>query len=63
MLHILHDRTFLAGLYYNENAAREVATTKEGQQRYTVRFPKYKHGGHIVKKILQAATYSKFTEV
>ena len=56
----LYNRTFLAGLHYNENAARPAATTKEGQQRYAVRFPKYKSGGHVVKKILQAATYSKF---
>ena len=56
----LCNRTLLADLHYNENAARPAATTKEGQQRYAVLFPKSKSGGHLVKKIMQAATYSKF---
>ena len=58
----LYNRTVLAGLHFNENAGRPAATTKRGGlQRYAVRFPKYKSGGHVVKKIIQAATYSKFT--
>ena len=52
-------RTLLAGLHFNENANRSTAKTKEGVERYKVRFPKYKRGGHVLKKIMTATTYSK----
>ncbi|KAK5893742.1 hypothetical protein CgunFtcFv8_006584 [Champsocephalus gunnari] len=51
-------RTLLAGLHYNENASRHTATTKAGEQRFKIRYPKYKAGGHVVKKILVEATFS-----
>ncbi|KAK5876308.1 hypothetical protein CesoFtcFv8_025675 [Champsocephalus esox] len=35
-------RTLLAGLHYNENASRHTATTKAGEQRFKIRYPKYK---------------------
>ncbi|KAF3833246.1 hypothetical protein F7725_026911 [Dissostichus mawsoni] len=50
-------RTLLAGLHYNENASRHTATTKAGEQRFKIRYPKYK-AGHVVKKILVEATFS-----
>ncbi|XP_014674792.1 PREDICTED: uncharacterized protein LOC106814924 [Priapulus caudatus] len=37
-------RITLAALHYNENAGRPTATTKEGEHRYKVAFPKYKSG-------------------
>ncbi|KAK5908297.1 hypothetical protein CgunFtcFv8_016369 [Champsocephalus gunnari] len=51
-------RTLLARLHYNENASRHTATTKAGEQRFKIRYPKYKAGGHVVKKILVEATFS-----
>ncbi|KAG0442597.1 hypothetical protein HPB47_015658 [Ixodes persulcatus] len=33
-------RTYLAALHYNENAARPQATTKEGERRWAVKYPK-----------------------
>ena len=48
-------------MYYNENKSRVQAKTQSGEHRYSIPFPKYKKGGHIVKKIAMKATFSNFT--
>ncbi len=58
---LLHFRTILAAMHYNENADRAQATTKAGKRRHSLHYPKYKRGGHVVKKILSSATYGKDT--
>ncbi|XP_061879950.1 uncharacterized protein LOC133631796 isoform X2 [Entelurus aequoreus] len=50
-------RNLLAGLHWNENSSRPIATTQAGAERYAVRYPKYKAGGHVVKKIATEPTY------
>ncbi|XP_061891520.1 uncharacterized protein LOC133641655 isoform X2 [Entelurus aequoreus] len=49
-------RNLLAGLHWNENSSRPIATTQAGAERYAVRYPKYKAGGHVVKKIATEPT-------
>ena len=59
-------RLALAALHFNENASREQAVTSQGEERYDILFPKYKRGGHIVRKVTVNPTYSKsllFNEV
>ena len=52
-------RTKLAALHFNENAQREQAKTAKGEKRYSVLYPKFKKGGHVVKAIKESPTYSK----
>ena len=42
----------LAALHFNENANRQLAVTKKGEERYDIVFPKYKKGGYIVWKVV-----------
>ena len=35
-------------MHYNENKSRDQAKTQSGEHRYSIQFPKYKKGGHIV---------------
>ena len=44
----------LSALHFNENSSRDQATTvtASGEERFEVLYPKYKKGGHIVRKIL-----------
>jgi hypothetical protein len=49
----------LAALHYNENSGRKQAETKEGEKRYALLYPKYKGGGHIVRKLMEESTFSK----
>lgn len=46
-------------MHFNENADRPIATTQDGTERYSVKYPKYKKGGHVVKKIMADPTYSE----
>ena len=46
-------------LHFNENSDRAQATTKQGEDRYDVVFPKYKKGGYIVRKVTVDPTYCK----
>ena len=52
-------RLQLAALHFNENSQRVHAVTRQGDKRYDIIFPKYKKGGHVVRKVLVDATYSK----
>jgi hypothetical protein len=47
----------------NENANREQAVTKQGEQQYGIVFPKYKKGGYIVRKVFKNPTYGRFNHV
>ena len=48
-------------MHYNENSEREQVTTVDGVQRFSVLFPKYKRGGHIVRRLMTDPTFSKLT--
>ena len=52
-------RLQLAALHFNENANRKQAVIKEVGDRYNIMFPKYKKGGHIVRKVVQDPTYGR----
>ena len=57
---VLHEyRLQLAALHYNHNSSWKQAVTKEGKRRFSVSFPKYKKGGHIVREIKTTSTYGK----
>ena len=58
---MLKCRLYLAALHYNENRNREQAQTNAGMDRFSLLYPKYKKGGHVVRKVLVGCTYSKFT--
>ncbi len=48
----MNNRLQLASLHFNENA--EQAKTRSGEE---IVYPKYKQGGHIVRKIKTIPTY------
>ena len=50
-------------MHYNENGSKRKAKTKTGEARYTILFPKYKKGGHIVRKIMEDSTYDECMQV
>ena len=54
----MKSRLFLAAMHYNENSCRQQQQNKEGDLQYAIVFPKYKKGGHIVRKILVDCTYN-----
>ncbi|XP_010790125.1 uncharacterized protein [Notothenia coriiceps] len=59
----IYCRLILAALHYNENSGRKHAKTRTGQLQYTVKFPKAKKGGHVVRRVNTAATYEYVTEL
>ena len=56
-LHHVSCRLKLAALHFNENCNRPQAVTKQGVAQYDIVQPKYKKGGHLVRKIHVKATY------
>lgn len=58
-LHFSSNRLELAILHFNENANRQQAITKDGDNRYDIVFPKYKKGGYVVRKVTTDPTFSK----
>lgn len=60
LFHSVCKRLHLAALHYNENGGRKQAETKQGEKRYALLYPKYKGGGHIVRKVMEDCTYGKF---
>ena len=50
-------RLQLAALDFNENSQRAHVVTKQVDKRYYIIFPKYKIGGHVVRKVLVDETY------
>lgn len=53
-------RLALAALHFNENASRKQAVTAKGQECYDILYPKYKKGGHIVRKVTVNPTYREY---
>ena len=51
----------MAALHYNENSGRKQVITMKGEKRYAVSYPKYKKGGHIVRKITEKCSYGKYS--
>ncbi|XP_019859639.1 PREDICTED: uncharacterized protein LOC109587862 [Amphimedon queenslandica] len=56
-------RQKLAALHYNENGNKKQSFTKEGKGQYSISFPKYKQGGHIVRQLKTKSTYSYVKEL
>ncbi|XP_074659296.1 uncharacterized protein LOC141912031 [Tubulanus polymorphus] len=54
-------RMCTAILHYNENSGRLQAKTKDGNERFTVFYPKHKDG-HTLRRILTKATYGYVDE-
>ena len=54
-------RLHLASLYYNENKGGKCTATREGTERLSIHFLKYKKGGYIVRKIVENTTFGKST--
>ena len=54
-------RLYLAAMHYNETAQRKQAVTNQGEEQYSVLFPKYKKGGHTVRKVLEDCSYGMCT--
>ena len=46
-------------MHFNENCCRKQAVTAAGIERYEVLFPKFKKGGHIVRKLTVDPTFGK----
>ena len=53
-------RLRLAALHYNENGMRDQATTKDGDKRYNVVFPKFKSGESTIREVKVACTFGKY---
>ena len=47
----MKSRLLLATMHYSRNAGRDQQQHKQDDMEYTTAFPKYKIGGHIVRKI------------
>ncbi|KAI8494608.1 hypothetical protein Bbelb_278340 [Branchiostoma belcheri] len=50
-------RTILAAMHFNENANRAQSKRRDGEDMYTLHYPKYKKGGYIVRKVLKKSTF------
>ena len=53
-------RLALAALHFNESASRKQAVTAKGQEHYDILYPKYKKGGHIVRKVTVNPTFREY---
>uniref|UniRef100_A0A1X7T9X2 Uncharacterized protein n=1 Tax=Amphimedon queenslandica TaxID=400682 RepID=A0A1X7T9X2_AMPQE len=52
----------LAALHFNENTDRNHALTEDRKKRYEIVFPKFKRGGHSVRKVTIDPTYNELLE-
>ena len=52
-------RLAVSGLHYNENSNREQAVTKDGEQKYSMEFPKQKGGEPKVRRLKTKPTYGE----
>jgi hypothetical protein len=50
-------RTALAIMHFNENSNRPQAINSKGQKAFTIKFPKYKHGGFTVRMVPEKSTF------
>ena len=53
-------RLWLAALHYNENSKRAQAVKKDGTGRNRIVFPKYKVGGHTLRRIPTESTFGGY---
>lgn len=56
-------RVKVAALHYNENAGRDQHVTSSGSKAFQIRYPKYKKGGYIVRKVLKCKTYNYINDL
>ena len=56
-------RVKIAALHYNENAGRAQHKNQDGKLAFKIRYPKYKKGGYIVRKVLEDRTYNYIEEL
>ena len=47
----------------NHNCGKEQATTRQGEKRYAIEFPKYKKDGYITRKVMTRSSYGKIFAV
>ncbi|XP_035667611.1 uncharacterized protein LOC118410179 [Branchiostoma floridae] len=59
----MENRVILAALHFNENAHRAQARTRDGDGIFSIHFPKYKQGGHIVRRVLEQPTFGYVMEL
>uniref|UniRef100_A0A3B3HS12 Uncharacterized protein n=1 Tax=Oryzias latipes TaxID=8090 RepID=A0A3B3HS12_ORYLA len=52
-------RGLLAAMHFNENSGRTQQSTRSGELQYAVSLPKWKKGGHTVRKVLEEPTFGK----
>ena len=58
---VFNHRINLAALHTNCNAGRQQAETKDGTLCYSISFPKYKGGKHVVKPRMEKCRYGNCT--
>ncbi|CAL4142123.1 unnamed protein product, partial [Meganyctiphanes norvegica] len=59
----MKSRLYLAALHYNHNADRGQASTKEGELRFSVKYPRFKKGAYSVHPIKKNASYTYATDL
>jgi hypothetical protein len=52
-------RTLLAILHFNDNTERKQQRSKDGKLYFGVSYPKWKKGGHTVRKIMENPSFGK----
>ncbi|XP_066263538.1 uncharacterized protein [Branchiostoma lanceolatum] len=61
MFHFSHRgmqyRVILAAMHFNENANRAHRRRRDGEDMYSLHYPKAKQGGYIVRKVLEKPTF------
>ncbi|XP_066263550.1 uncharacterized protein [Branchiostoma lanceolatum] len=61
MFHFSHRgmqyRVILAAMHFNENANRAQRRRRDGEDMYSLHYPKAKQGGYIVRKVLEKPTF------
>jgi hypothetical protein len=55
----IFSRLQLTALHYNSNAERGQAKTKDGKDRWTVYYPKFKKGGYSVWRVKEGAIFGE----
>ncbi|XP_078793294.1 uncharacterized protein LOC111948705 isoform X1 [Oryzias latipes] len=56
-------RGLLAAMHFNENSGRTQQSTRSGELQYAVSLPKWKKGGHTVRKVLEEPTFDYVNEI
>uniref|UniRef100_A0A3B3CW11 Uncharacterized LOC112158213 n=1 Tax=Oryzias melastigma TaxID=30732 RepID=A0A3B3CW11_ORYME len=56
-------RGLLAVMHFNENSGRTQQSTRSGELQYAVSLPKWKKGGHTVRKVLEEPTFDYVNEI